>query len=146
MSSNVQRLGETLAGRMKRTARAAVPTTLELGIINDNLSLTVDSIGNQIPQADYMVALHLTHATYYSYNELYDTERTPSRKPHHHEGGTHAQYSGSGYHTHDDGLHDHRAPSVFRRLKPGDRVLVAWIGFEPVIVDIVVAGTTITKN
>lgn len=146
MSSNVQRLGATLAGRMKKTASAAVPTILELGIINGNMSLTVDSIGTPIPQADYMVSLHLTHETYYSYNELYDTDMTPSRKPHHHEGGTHAQYTGNGNHTHDDGLHNHRVPSVFRRLKPGDRVLVAWIGFEPVIVDIVVAGTTITKN
>lgn len=146
MSSNIQRLGETLSGRMKKSAAAAIPTTLELGTINDNLSLTVDSIGTPIPQADYMVDLRLTHETYYSYNELYDADRKPTRKPHHHEGGTHAQYTGSGYHTHDDGLHDHRSPSVFRRLEPGDRVLVAWIGYQPVIVAIVVAGTTITKN
>lgn len=143
MSSNVQRLGETLASRMKRTANAAVPTTLELGIINANLSLTVDSIGNPIPQSDYMVALHLTHENYYSYNELNSSRQAP----HHHAGGTHGGHDGGdGYHTHDDGLHDHRVPSVFRRLQPGDRVLVAWIGFEPVIIDIVVAGTTITKN
>ena len=142
MSSNLQRLGETLAGNMKRTANAAVPTTLELGIINGNLSLTVDSIANPIPQGDYMVPLHLTHENYYSYNEMNSSRKAP----HHHAGGEHAQVGGSGYHTHDDGLHDHRVPSVFRRLKPGDRVLVAWIGFEPVIIDIVVAGTTITKN
>lgn len=143
MSSNVQRLGQTLASRMKKSAAAAIPTTLELGIINGNLSLTVDSISNPIPQADYMVALHLTHETYYSYNEL----NSSANAPHHHEGGTHGGHTGgNGSHTHDDGLHDHRAPSVFRRLEPGDRVLVAWIGYEPVIVDIVVAGTTITKN
>lgn len=142
MSSNIQRLGETLSGRMKKTASAAVPTTLELGIINGNLSLTVDSIGTPIPQADYMVALHLTHENYYSYNELNSSRNAP----HHHAGGEHAQCEGSGFHTHDDGLHDHRVPSVFRRLKAGDRVLVAWIGHQPVIVDIVVAGDTITKN
>lgn len=143
MGSNVQRLGEALAGRMKKSAAAAIPTTLELGIINGNLSLTVDSIANPIPQADYMVALHLTHENYYSYNELNSSRNAP----HHHAGGTHGGHDGgSGSHTHDDGLHDHRVPSVFRRLEPGDRVLVAWIGYEPVIIDIVVAGTTITKN
>lgn len=142
MGSNVQRLGEALAGRMKKSAAAAIPTTLELGIINGNLSLTVDSIGNPIPQADYMVALHLTHENYYSYNELNSSRKAP----HHHAGGEHGQCAGTGAHTHDDGLHDHRVPSVFRRLEPGDRVLVAWIGYEPVIIDIVVAGTTITKN
>lgn len=143
MGSNVQRLGEALAGRMKKSAAAAIPTTLELGIINGNLSLTVDSIANPIPQADYMVALHLTHENYYSYNEL----NSSANAPHHHAGGTHGGHDGgNGSHTHDDGLHDHRVPSVFRRLEPGDRVLVAWIGYEPVIIDIVVAGTTITKN
>lgn len=143
MSSNMQRLGETLAGRMKRSASAAVPTTLELGIINGNMSLTVDSIGTPIPQGDYMVSLHLTHETYYTYNEL----NSSANAPHHHAGGQHGGHDGgNGSHTHDDGLHDHRVPSVFRRLQPGDRVLVAWVGYEPVIVDIVVAGTTITKN
>lgn len=148
MGSNVQRLGEALAGRMKKSAAAAIPTTLELGIINGNLSLTVDSIGNPIPQADYMVALHLTHETYYSYNELYDTDMAPSRDYHKHYHGEHGGHEGgNGSHSHTtDGLHDHRVPSVFRRLEPGDRVLVAWIGYEPVIIDIVVAGTTITKN
>lgn len=143
MSSNIQRLGETLSGRMSKTARAAVPTTLELGIINGNLSLTVDSIGTPIPQADYMVALHLTHKNYYSYNELNSSRNAP----HHHAGGDHGGHDGgNGSHTHDDGLHDHRVPSVFRRLKAGDRVLVAWIGHQPVVVDIVVAGDTITEN
>lgn len=143
MSSNMQRLGEVLSGRMKKSAAAAIPTTLELGTINGNLSLTVDSIGTPIPQADYMVDLRLTHDTYYSYNEL----NSSAKKPHHHAGGTHGGHDGgNGYHTHDDGLHDHRVPSVFRRLKAGDRVLVAWIGYQPVIVAIVVAGTTITKN
>lgn len=148
MSSNIQRLGETLSGRMSKTARAAVPTTLELGIINGNLSLTVDSIGTPIPQADYMVALHLTHETYYSYNELYDTDRKPSRDYHKHYEGQHGGHlGGDGSHSHTtDGLHDHRSPSVFRRLKAGDRVLVAWIGHQPVVVDIVVSGDTITKN
>lgn len=142
MSNNVQRLGEMLAGRMKRTASAAVPTTLELGTINGNLSLSVDSIGDPIPQADYMVSLHLTHNDY-------RTEETT----HTHNGGSH-EHGGCGFggghsggsHSHNGGSHDHRLPSTFRRLKAGDRVLVAWVGFEPVIIDIVVDGTTITKN
>lgn len=140
--SNIERLGETLAGRMKKSAQAAVPMTAELGIINGDLSLTVDSIARKIPKEDYMISIGLSHANYYSYNEM----NSSANAPHHHAGGEHAQMSGNGYHTHDDGLHDHRAPSVFRRLKPGDRVLVIWVGFEPIIADIVVPGTTYTKN
>lgn len=60
MSSNMQRLGEVLAGQMKRTSTAAVRTTVELGTINGNLSLTTDSLPYQIPKGDYMVNLMLT--------------------------------------------------------------------------------------
>lgn len=78
MSTNIERLGDTLSQRMKRSAIAAVPTTLELGIINGNLSLSVDSIGTPIPQGDYMVDLRLTHENYYSYNELNSSAKAPT--------------------------------------------------------------------
>lgn len=143
MTSNIQRLGDTLANRMKKTANAAVPTILELGTIGSGLILTTDSIKTPIPPSQYMVSLHLTHETYYTYNEL----NSSANAPHVHEGGEHSQCKGSGHHVHDtDGLHDHRLPSVFRKLQPGDRVLVAWAGNEPVIIDIVVAGTAVTPN
>ena len=140
--NNKERLGNVLDGRMKNTSNAAVPVSIELGTINSNMSLTVYSIPSQIPPEEYMISFHLSHENYYTYNEL----NSSAGAPHHHAGGEHAQEGGSGSHTHDDGLHDHRVPSVFRRLQPGDRVLVAWVGFEPIIIDIVVAGTTVTSN
>lgn len=142
MTSNIQRLGDTLASRMKKTANAAVPTTLELGTIGAGLTLTTDSIKTPIPPSQYMIDQRLTHENYYTYNEL----NSSANAPHHHEGGEHGQCKGSGHHTHDDGLHDHRIPSVFRCLREGDRVLVAWCGCEPCIIAIMVAGTTITPN
>lgn len=117
MSNNIQRLGDVLAGRMKRTAKGAVPVTVELGTIQSNMSLKVDSIGMPIPQSGYMVPLHLTCGE----------NRT-----------------GEAY-VEEHGSHDHSLPSAFRKLKAGDRVLVAWVGYTPVIVDIVVAGNTITN-
>lgn len=142
MKSNLQRYGDIIASRAKKTANASVPLFLELGKIESNLYLKVDSVKDPIASDQYLISLSLTHENYFSYNEM----NSSAAAPHHHEGGTHAQRSGSGYHTHDDGLHDHRIPSVFRRLKPGDRVLVAWCGVQPVIVDIVVAGNTISIN
>lgn len=143
MNSNIQRLGDTLTGKMKQTAGAAVPKTIELGVINGDLSLTTDSIKTAIPKGDYMVPLSLTHDTYYSYNEL----NSSASAPHVHNGGQHGGHEGGdGTHTHNDGLHDHRVPSVFRGLKSGDRVLVAWVGHQPVVVDIVVSSDTITAN
>lgn len=105
--SNLQKLGNTLAGRMQKTASAAVPTTLELGRINENLSLSTDSLRSAIPKGDYMVALHMT---------------------------------GSTYRTSYDEAHSHELPNVIRKLKAGDRVLVAWCGNEPIIISIVVSS------
>ena len=54
MSNNIQRLGETLAKRMTRTANAAVQITTELAMINDNMSMTPDSLQVAIPEGDYL--------------------------------------------------------------------------------------------
>ena len=120
MSTNMQRLGDTLARRMKKTSAAAIPTTIELGTIGSNLSLTVDSIPVAIPKGDYMINLMLTSGSY----------RTSS-ETHSHSGEDH---------THSDGAHSHALPAAFRSLKGGDRVLVAWCGNEPVILAVVVSS------
>lgn len=136
MSTNMQRLGSVLSGNMQRTGRAMIPTTVELGTINGDLSLSVDSLSGKIDPSDYMVDLRLTHDTYKTYETT-----------HQHTGGSHGGHEGgNGQHSHDDGKHDHRVPSVFRRLEAGDRVLVMWVGHEPIIVAVVVSGTTITSN
>lgn len=108
MGNNIQRLGQTLAGRMVQTASAAVPTTIELGVINGNMSLTTDSLQVPVPQGEYMVDIILTD------EENYETEIVKD--------------------------HKHRIPKVFRKLQPGDRVLVAWCGNEPVVIGIVVSS------
>ena len=143
--TNMEALGSTIMGRMNQTAEGRATLYLALGTLNSDLSLTVDSIGTPIPKGDYMVSLHLTHDTYFTYNELNSSQA----KPHQHKGpeAQHAQASGTGMHVHtSDGLHTHRVPSVFRNLEPGDRVLVCWPGKEPVVVDIVVSSDKVTHN
>lgn len=118
MSSNIQRLGETIDGRMKKAAGAAVPTSIELGVINSNLSLTTDSLKTQIPRGDYMVNLLLA-----------GQEEETSSEEHNHTGGSHS---------HTGGAHKHSV--TLRSLQAGDRVLVAWCGHEPVVVAVVVSS------
>lgn len=110
MSKNTQRLSAALSNRMKRTTAAAVPTTLDLGIVNSNLSITTDSLQAAIPKGDYMVNLALT-------------------------GGLSTSYA-----SHGDGSHRHELPGAFRGLRAGDRVLVAWCGNEPVVIAIVTSS------
>lgn len=135
MGKNTQRLGGILSSRMNATAKAVTGVPVELGTINGDLSLKVDSLTGNISPGEYLVDIRLTHSTY----ETSETTHT-------HSGGSHSGHElGTGTHTHDGGEHVHRLPSVHRRLQPGDRVLVAWASGEPVIVSIVVAGTTITE-
>lgn len=130
MSKNTQRLGATLANRMKQTSNAVFKPAMELGTVNDNLSITPDSLRVPIPKGDYMVNLMLTGGT------------TTSTVSHTHDGGGHshsgADHSHSGgSHSHSGGAHSHELPSAFRGLKSGDRILIAWCGTEPVVVAIV---------
>lgn len=104
MGRNVQRFGSSIASRMKKTAGAAIPVTVEFGTINKNLSLSVDSLKTAIPKGEYMVDI---------------------------------AYSGKSYNTSENSSHAHSLPSVFRALKAGDRVLVLWCGFEPVVVSVI---------
>ena len=112
MSSNMQRLGETLANRMKKTSAAAVTTTIELGRIGANMSLTTDSLRTAIPQGAYMVNLMLCGS--FRTGEETDSEEVED--------------------------HSHQLPASFRELQSGDRVLVAWCGNEPVVIAIVVSS------
>lgn len=98
MMSNVQRLGNALHQRMNNVAKSAVPVTMELGTINSDMSLKVDSLSGNIPSKDYMKSIHLTSQNIY-------------------------------------------VPEI-RRLKPGDRVLVCWVGYDPIVVDILVSGNS----
>ncbi len=102
MGNNTRRLGSILIDRMQKTAKRNTPTSLELGTINSDMSLSVDGLSNTISPRDYMVDIRLTNS-------------------------------------------DNSLPSAFRKIRPGDRVLVAWVGYEPIIVSIVVAGTTQTS-
>ena len=129
MSKNMQKLGATLSNRMKRTSREAVPTTIELGVVNANLSITTESLQAAIPKGDYMVNLALTGG------------RSTSTESHIHQGGTHVGHDGgTGEHAHVDGSHSHQLPGAFRGLQAGDRVLVAWCGNEPVVIAIVTSS------
>ena len=141
MSSNIKKLGEVLNARMRQTAGAAVQTGLEMGTILANLSLKTDGMSAPIPKGDYMISRELVYGN--AGDVLTRTKGGQGQHPHGPSGG-HSQYSGSGVHSHpaDEGehIHDVLIPESMRAIRPGDRVLVAWCGNEPVVIAKVVAS------
>lgn len=96
--------------RQQIKSSANIADQLELGRILNDLSLQTDHFPLPIPKGQYLVARQLTH----------DTNKPLT--------------------TTTDGEHNVKLPDSMYPLRPGDRVLVAWInqGTDPVVIDIVV--------
>lgn len=126
---NTKRLANVLANRMKDTSNAAVRTTIELGTYNMDKSITPDSLRVRIPKGEYMINFMLTDDNYTASEDISFS------------GGGHTQKEGSGVHEHNNvGMHNHRLPTKLLNLLPGDRILIAWCGTEPVVIAKVVKG------
>ncbi len=114
--NNLTAFGELLNSRMQRVRRAGESINLELGTVGGGLELAVDSLKDSIPKGEYLVSLHLTGLTK---DKLV---------------------------TQTEALHAHVLPEPLRGISPGDRVLVAWAGGQPVIVDIVAGSKELTLD
>ncbi len=135
---NLTAFGELLNQQMQRVRRSGEERTLEFGTIGDDLSLTMDSLKDAIPKGEYLLALRLTALTGDNFKDHVIS--------HVHEGGGHSQYTGSGLHSHTDGEHSHVLPEPMRGIRPGDRVLVAWVGGQPIVMDIVTGSKELTLD
>lgn len=125
-TNNAGKLADLLQSQMQKhyERNSAVPP-LELGVMTGDMKLQLDELPE--PIATFMVARHLTLGAK-------DEVLTKTKK--------------DGIHTHNMGgaeldqqqLHVHEVliPEKMAKLKPGDRVLVAWANNTPVVVEILV--------
>lgn len=131
-----------LAGVLQRLIAegAARADIIELGTIQDDMSLLPDRFQVPIPKGEYLVARHLTLQ-----DPMTQTAAGQGTHPHG-PSGAHAQYSGDGVHSHPDTegahVHDVNRPAELAPLAPGDRVLIAWAndGTDPVVIDVVLSS------
>ena len=123
--NHIEELGKMLTSHTQNIAKANKGIAVELGSINSDLSLKVASLGNSIPKGDYMVSLHLKVS---SLELETDSVDLTTEKAEEHQ------------HTIDGHTHNIELPSQLRGLRAGDRVLVAWVGTEPIVIDIVVSS------
>lgn len=166
----LNRLAQVMQARMDRNQDANNGALiLDFGTIQPDMSLKTNTFAIPIPQTDYHVCRQLTLGP--THNILAKTQDIG--KPHSgsHIHNTHSltcsSHGGSvtgttgeatsaapdppipsertaGGDSHD-GEHQHHVliPEKMRQIKPGDRVLVAWVQSEAVIVDIVLPGTAV---
>ena len=128
------KLAAVLSQRMKRENES--PLVLDFGEIQANGSLVTNTFPIPIPKGDYSVCRSLTIGE--AGKKLAETDKLGK---HEHKGGQHEGHTdGDGAHTHEGGSHSHTVlvPEKMRSLKAGDRVLVAWVQNEAVVVDMIV--------
>lgn len=118
-----------LAGVLQSRMHAMMNRTqvLDFGEIQGDMSLLTNRFPCPIPQADYMVCRQLA---------LGRDGDTLTETP---ISGEHPN------HTAGDGKHRHNIPipEKMRSVQPGDRVLVAWAGDDPCVIDIILPGTAV---
>lgn len=113
------KLAAILSQRMQKENET--PLVLDFGGIQPNGSLVTNTFPVPIPKGDYSICRQLTLGL--TGNKLTDTKKDGE-----HEGHT----SGNGVHTHEVLI-----PETMRSIQPGDRVLVAWVQNEAVVIDII---------
>lgn len=142
----INKLGQVLQERMK--ACGASPLLLDFGTIQGDLSLLTNTYPIPIPKTDYTVCRQLTLGATGAHLTFTIGAGNPKDGTHTHgSSGSHGGHTGGdGTHTHTNEaphVHDVLIPEKMRKLKSGDRVLVAWVQNEAVVVDIILPATAL---
>jgi hypothetical protein len=128
------------------------PPVLDFGAIQGDMSLLTNKFPLPIPQKDYMVCRSVQWG---EIDDIFYKTQYPgldnSGEHFHGSNGehTHPDVPLSGEHTHPvdawemQHVHDVLIGEKYRWLHPGDRVLVAWVGDDAVVIDLIFPATVI---
>lgn len=163
-SPGTNRLGQTIAKRIGKQMKGESSLVLDFGEIKDDESLLTNTFPIPIPKGDYHVLRSLTYGKVGDILAKTQNIGSPGSGEHDHKtfvlNSVHGPVKGtigtpaSGQPDPPDppqssaggggseGAHQHHVlvPEKMRSLKPGDRVLVAWVQNEAVVIDIVVSS------
>lgn len=117
----MNRLANVLSGRMKREMHSAVDLPFDFGTIGKDMGLVTDVYPEVIPKGEYLVCRSITGYTLGT-SESSWIEHLQEDKH------IHSIPSGVTGHSHDVPM---------PKLKEGDRVLVAWVADDAVVVDVI---------
>ena len=143
MDEGMSKLARVLHNRMKDERGAHSSLVLDFGEIQKDYSLLTNTYPIPIPKADYLVLEDLTLGE--TGTKLTTTTQNGAQT--HGNNGSHGGHvGGDGSHEHESsGTHSHTVliPEKLRWLKPGDRVLVAWVQHDAIVVGRVRPATDI---
>lgn len=163
-STGANKLGQAIAKRIVKHMEGESSLVLDFGEIKDDESLVTNTFPIPIPKGDYHVLRQLTYGKTGDILAKTQNIGKPGSGEHDHKAikltGVHGPVQGtvgkpaSGQPDPPDppqssagsggseGAHQHHVlvPEKMRSLKPGDRVLVAWVQNEAVVVDIIVSS------
>ena len=135
------KLGSVFTNRIK-SMNSLNAAPLDFGVIQEDYSLKANNFDKPIPKGEYSVCRQLTLGETDTHLTFTIAEGNPKDGTHNHgSSGTHGGHlGGTGAHVHtNEGAHRHDVliPEKMRWLKPGDRILLAWVGNEAVVIDII---------
>jgi len=141
MSGNpgINKLGKVLQQRIRENSKS--PLVLDFGVIQGDYSLLTNTYPIPIPKSDYLVCRQLTLGATGTLLTITAKDGAHTHGPSGEHGG---HISGTGEHSHtDEAPHTHAAliPEKMRSIKPGDRVLVAWVQNDAIVIDIVLSAS-----
>lgn len=164
----INKLARAIQGQVQRNTDAHSALVLDFGVIQADYSLLTNTYPKPIPKADYMVCRQLTIGpTNYILTKTQDIGKPHSGSHIHNTinltdsmggavSGTVGEATGPAPDPPNpaeqtaggdgaDGNHQHHVliPEKMRKLKPGDRVLVAWVQNDAVVVDLVLPATVL---
>lgn len=148
MDEGMNHLARVLNTRMQGQKDADSSLVLDFGVIQNDYSLLTNTYPIPIPKADYLVLRQLTLGNTGAWLTQTQSAGKAGDGTHSHgESGSHSGHtSGDGKHSHkNEAPHVHNVliPEKMRWLKPGDRVLVAWVQHDAVVLDIIRPATDI---
>ena len=164
----INHLAQAIQGRIRQNQDANSALLLDFGEIQPDYSLLTNTYPIPIPKTDYMVCRQLTLGPTHDILAKTQDIGLPHSGSHIHKtinetGSCGCTVSGTVGETtraapdppipsqrtaggdSSDGMHQHHVliPEKMRKLKPGDRVLVAWVQNDAVVVDLVLPATVL---
>lgn len=169
MSSNgINNLAAVLKNEMNKVCEK--PLVLDFGVIQEDYSLKTNTFPIAIPASDYSVCRSVSWNPAKPMTMTWWADEAPFV-----EGWEEEDWSDKGWHgrispdedlhnpplesaAHNHGpkgesgvdcgkhYHDVYLPAKMRRIKPDDRVLVAWVGVDAVVIDIIFNAQEVLKD